>query len=167
MVKTVSDDRRPRLHWLLDCAIQATAEECESSTPAAVGGGKYEKEIAVSDCLCSPDTKGAMSLITQYVKDGIPLNDIYVDIVAETMTRIGDMWHRHIISVDMEHYSTPDYPDGTGSALTRSCSGRNAKDTWSLSPVWAVSCMSWEHAPWRTSLNIMDGTASIWERPYP
>ena len=49
MVKTVSDDRRPRLHRLLDCAIQATAEECESSTPAAVGGGKYEKgNLAVS-----------------------------------------------------------------------------------------------------------------------
>lgn len=107
MARTISEDQRPKLNQLLDRAVQATIEECKSDTPAVHGEGKYEKEISqYLDCLLKSDTKGAMGLITQYAKDGIPLNDIYVDIVTETMTRIGDLWHRHIISVDMEHYST-------------------------------------------------------------
>ena len=52
------------------------------------------------------DTKEAMALITEYAKTGIPLSDICVDIVAEAMRRVGDLWHSHQISVDMEHYCT-------------------------------------------------------------
>ena len=84
MARTISEDQRPKLNQLLDCAVQATIEECESDTPAVHGEGKYEKEISqYLDCLLKSDTKGAMGLITQYAKDGIPLNDIYVDIVTD------------------------------------------------------------------------------------
>ncbi|MDC7286345.1 cobalamin-dependent protein [Blautia schinkii] len=107
MGKHIPREQHPKLNRLLDCAVRATIEESERSTLAAPFKGKYEGQVEeYLGCLLQSDTKGAMSLITQYVKDGIPLNDIYVEIVTETMRRIGDLWHRHIISVDMEHYST-------------------------------------------------------------
>lgn len=47
-----------------------------------------------------------MYLVNQFAKRHIPLNDIYVEILAESMYRIGDLWHTSKITVDMEHYCT-------------------------------------------------------------
>ena len=47
-----------------------------------------------------------MELIQQFAKEGIPVNDIYVEILAESMRRIGELWHTAQISVDAEHYCT-------------------------------------------------------------
>ena len=47
-----------------------------------------------------------MALVAEYINAGLPLGDICVDIIAEAMRRVGDLWHGHRISVDMEHYCT-------------------------------------------------------------
>ena len=47
-----------------------------------------------------------MYLIQEFKKKQIPLDDIYVDIIAESMRRIGELWHVGKISVDTEHYCT-------------------------------------------------------------
>ena len=132
MEAVMEEEKRPKLHRLLDCAVRVTAEEYEhgghhekedgyreegcrgdgTNEPGAKGaetnrGGAYEQEITqyLSSMLRS-DMKGSMALITEYVNLGIPLSDICVDIVAEAMRRVGDLWHSHRISVDMEHYCT-------------------------------------------------------------
>lgn len=117
MDTVMEDEKKPKLHRLLDCAVRATAEEYEhgASHEKADGekgsaedpSGTYEQEITqyLSSMLRS-DMKGTMALITEYVNSGIPVADICVDIVAGAMRRVGDLWHSHQISVDMEHYCT-------------------------------------------------------------
>lgn len=103
----VAKETRPKLHRLLDAAIQATREECACGCPDRPETGRYEQEIGqYLDFLLQSDTKGAMALVAEYIKAGLPLGDICVDIIAEAMRRVGDLWHGHRISVDMEHYCT-------------------------------------------------------------
>lgn len=56
--------------------------------------------------LLREDTRQALYLIQQFLEKGIPLNDIYVEILAESMHRVGDLWHTARISVAEEHYCT-------------------------------------------------------------
>ena len=103
----VAKETRPKLHRLLDAAIQATREECAHGRPGRPEKGRYEQEIGqYLDSLLRSDTKGAMALVAEYINAGLPLGDICVDIIAEAMRRVGDLWHGHRISVDMEHYCT-------------------------------------------------------------
>lgn len=103
----VAKETRPKLHRLLDAAIQATREECAHGRPGRPEKGRYEQEIGqYLDSLLQSDTKGAMALVAEYINAGLPLGDICVDIIAEAMRRVGDLWHGHRISVDMEHYCT-------------------------------------------------------------
>lgn len=107
MEETISEEQRPKLHRLLDQAIQATAEECANESEGRANAGIYVKEIeGYLDCLLQADSKGAMRLVKKYVEDGIPLSDLCVDIIAEAMRQVGDLWHRNLITVDMEHYCT-------------------------------------------------------------
>lgn len=107
MEKVISEDMRPKLNSLLDCAIQATIDECGVSSLKQNIAGEYEEETKqyLSKMLQS-DTKGAMSLIMAYIKDGIPLSNVCVEIVAESMRRVGDLWHQSQISVDTGHCCT-------------------------------------------------------------
>lgn len=103
----VAKETRPKLHRLLDAAIQATREECAHGRQDRPEKGRYEQEIGqYLDSLLRSDTKGAMALVAEYINAGLPLGDICVDIIAEAMRRVGDLWHGHRISVDMEHYCT-------------------------------------------------------------
>lgn len=107
MAQTVSEDKRPKLHRLLDCAIRATAEECEQDGRYQPAEGRYEPEIRrYLDTMLQADTLGAMALVNDFIRDSIPVGDVCVDIVAEAMRRVGELWHGHQISVDMEHYCT-------------------------------------------------------------
>ena len=56
--------------------------------------------------LLREDTRQALYLIQQFLEKGIPLNDIYVEILTESMHRVGDLWHTARISVAEEHYCT-------------------------------------------------------------
>lgn len=107
MVKIISPNQHALLHHLLDRAIQITSEEYESETPIIYEEGKYQKEIETYlDYLLRADAEGAINIMAQYVKDGISLNDIYAEIVTETMRRVGDLWHKQVITVDTEHFCT-------------------------------------------------------------
>ena len=50
--------------------------------------------------------KKTLYLIQQFVERKIPINDIYVHILAKCMRRVGELWHTSQISVDTEHYCT-------------------------------------------------------------
>ena len=120
VTKCILEEKQPRLLSLLDSAIKAihsaaypnfqnenadkeTAEKKSNDHHSSF----YEKEINdYLQSLFSKDIRKTMYLVEQFSKMGIPLNDIYVEILAESMYRIGELWHTSKITVDMEHYCT-------------------------------------------------------------
>lgn len=52
------------------------------------------------------DTRHAIQLVRGFTEKGIPLDDIYVEILSESMRRVGELWHTAEITVDTEHYCT-------------------------------------------------------------
>lgn len=68
---------------------------------------RYEKEIKeYMDCLFQKDTRKAVQLIRRFMDSGIDLDDIYVEILSESMKRVGELWHKAEITVDTKHYCT-------------------------------------------------------------
>ena len=68
---------------------------------------RYEKEIQeYMNCLLKKDTRKAICPIRKLADQGINLDDIYVEILSESMKRVGELWHTAEITVDTEHYCT-------------------------------------------------------------
>ena len=85
------------------------AEDAEvtGKSPEPLRYGKYEKERQrYLDALMRSDTKSAVAVAAEFLQTGIPVEDILVEILGETMRGVGELWHSHQISVDMEHYCT-------------------------------------------------------------
>lgn len=67
----------------------------------------YEKEIEeYMGYLFKKDTRSAVGLIRKFSDQGMELDDIYVEILSESMKRVGELWHTAEITVDTEHYCT-------------------------------------------------------------
>ena len=109
--KTIPDVCSPEKHQKLQELIE-NAEQCiQDYNPdermREKENSSYEKEIEeYMSCLLKKDTRHAIGLIRKFVDQGIPLDDIYVDILSESMKRVGDLWHTAEITVDTEHYCT-------------------------------------------------------------
>ena len=58
------------------------------------------------DSLLSRDMRRAMSLVDSFREAEIPIADIYAEILSESMRRVGELWHKAEITVDVEHYCT-------------------------------------------------------------
>ena len=107
-VQTVANEEmRPRMLHLLDEA-QRSVEQAAAQPPAPIGTpSRYEAEIRdYMHCLLKKDSRRAMFLVRSYLEKGISLNDVYVEILAESMRRVGELWHTAQITVDTEHYCT-------------------------------------------------------------
>lgn len=61
---------------------------------------------AYLDALLTSNTKSAHKIILDTKKENVSLLDIYEEILAKTMTEIGELWHKNTITVDREHYAT-------------------------------------------------------------
>lgn len=98
----------PMLRSMIEGAIRVIRKECESGgTFSAIEPKKYVEETKeYLDCLMRTDTKRARFLLSEYIKQGIDLEDVYVDIAGESMREVGEMWHQNLITVDQEHYCT-------------------------------------------------------------
>lgn len=107
-VKTVaSAEKRPQMLALLETAKQRVRDT--AARPAAPIGrpSRFEAQIKeYMDCLLAKDSKHALFLIQSYLEKGISLSDIYAEILAESMRRVGELWHTARITVDTEHYCT-------------------------------------------------------------
>ena len=120
--RTLAADKLPRIERLITCAQEsvraagATASKTPETASPEAGGHRFEAEIErYLSALFSRDTHQAVRLIKDFLNRGIPLNDIYVDILAESMRRIGELWHESKITVDVEHYCT----SATQTAMTQ------------------------------------------------
>ena len=104
---TVSAEKLPRLLHLMDCAEASVRAAAKEPIPDIPHTAKYETEIEqYMDSLFQRNSRKTIQLIQEFSEKGIPLNDIYVEILAESMRRVGDLWHTAKISVDTEHYCT-------------------------------------------------------------
>ena len=102
----IDGSMREELLRLLDVAqrsVQAAAQAPKTEKEPS----RYEAEIAqYMDSLMQKNTRQALYLINQFREKGIPVADIYAEIITESMHRVGDLWHTAQISVDTEHYCT-------------------------------------------------------------
>lgn len=108
--QTISPERQPALIRLMGCAKKAVREAARLGAPAQLWEKdkfRYEAEIEqYMASLMEKDMKKTLQMIQQFMTKGISISDIYVEILAESMRRIGELWHTAKISVDMEHYCT-------------------------------------------------------------
>lgn len=105
--EVVGPDKREKLCELLqraqDCVHEA-AKQPQEQKPLHL---RYEAEIErYMDSLFQKNTRKTLFLIQEFIQKGIPLNDVYVEILAESMRRVGELWHTAKITVDTEHYCT-------------------------------------------------------------
>lgn len=101
----VSPDKQEKLQELIEEAKQSIRDY----VPAGIKKqeNRYEKEIeAYMNCLFQKDGRRAIGLIRKFLEQGIKLDDIYVEILSESMRRVGELWHTAEITVDTEHYCT-------------------------------------------------------------
>ena len=105
--QVVGPDKQPELLRLIEMAkenIRKAAPPEELTKPRA---SRYEAEIGqYMDSLFQKDNRKTFYLVQQFIQRGIPLSDVYVEILAESMRRIGELWHTAQITVDTEHYCT-------------------------------------------------------------
>ena len=107
-VNTVAaEEKRPRMLALLETAKQSV-RQAASQPPTPIGRpSRFEEQIRqYMDCLLAKDSKRALRLIQSFLESGISLNDVYAEILAESMRRVGELWHTAQITVDTEHYCT-------------------------------------------------------------
>ena len=103
--EVVSPEKHQKLQELIENAQQSIREYIPGNK--ANRQSCYEKEIAqYMDCLFQKDSRHALSLVRGFIDQGIYLDDIYVEILSESMRRVGELWHTGEITVDMEHYCT-------------------------------------------------------------
>lgn len=109
---TIEPQKQPELLRLLEVAkksvlgaVALSQKASQEESPKATS--PYEEQIQLYlNSLFQKNTRNSLYLIQQFTAQGIPLNDIYVEILAESMRRIGELWHTAQITVDTEHYCT-------------------------------------------------------------
>ena len=107
--KTIPEVVSPEKHQKLQQLIEDAQQCIRDYVPAQEEkqDSRYEKEIEeYMGCLFKKDTKSAIGLIRKFAEQGMDLDDIYVEILSESMKRVGELWHTAEITVDTEHYCT-------------------------------------------------------------
>ncbi len=116
IAKELDEDEAAKAKLYIENAIQATEK---ASLDDAVIGSFTEKYLEIKreylGNMLKNDSKAAIDIIEKAAKDGIKIEDIYIDILQEVMYEVGDLWHRNMITVDKEHYCT----STTQTALSR------------------------------------------------
>lgn len=101
----VSQDKCQKLQNLIEKAQQCIRDYVPDNKEKRESC--YEKEIeAYMNCLFRKDSRQAIRLIREFIDQGMNLDDIYVEILSESMRRVGELWHTAEITVDTEHYCT-------------------------------------------------------------
>ena len=106
--ETLPEEEAQKASYHLQKAIEVTENEAiQFQVSDRFAAGKYgpiKKEYL--NCILNNDTKGALQVVTDAEKSGIPIDEICVEILQEVMCEIGNLWHQDKIKVDKEHYCT-------------------------------------------------------------
>lgn len=105
--RTIGEEKQERLIQLLSIAKDAVDQAAQQETEKMQKVSRYESEVEqYLESLLRKNTRKTLYLIQKFIESGIPTIDIYTEILAETMHRIGELWHTAKITVDTEHYCT-------------------------------------------------------------
>ena len=101
-------EKRDTLLHLVDCAVESVRAAAAHYDPEPdLRPCRYEQQVTqYLDSLLHKNTRQALYLVQSWLDGGIPLTDVYVEILAESMRRVGELWHTARITVDTEHYCT-------------------------------------------------------------
>ena len=100
-------EQQEKLAHLMEVAKASVREAARYPVEPKITPSRYEAEInEYMDSLFRKEPRKTMFLVQKFTESGIPLSDIYVEILAESMRRIGELWHTAMITVDTEHYCT-------------------------------------------------------------
>lgn len=107
VLQVVGEDKRAELLELLSRAQECIRQAIAQDGQAAFRPSPFEAEIEeYMASLFAKNNKKTMYLVKEFLHRGISVDIIYVGILAESMRRVGELWHSSQISVDMEHYCT-------------------------------------------------------------
>ena len=107
--KTIPEVVSPEKCRKLQKLVEGAQQSIRDYVPAVEvkQESRYETEIEeYMEALFQKDTRKAVGLIRKYVERGMNLDDIYVEILSESMKRVGELWHTAEITVDTDHYCT-------------------------------------------------------------
>ena len=97
--KVVSEEKHEKPQQLIEEAQQCIRDYVPADNVKKES--RYEKEIEeYMGCLFKKDTRGAVGKIRKFMEQGMELDDIYGEILSESMRRVGELWHTAEISVD-------------------------------------------------------------------
>jgi len=71
-----------------------------------VEGEYLEIKKKYLNAILTNQTRLAYQVIADARKQGIPLAQVFEDILAKVMFEIGELWHKNVITVEKEHYAT-------------------------------------------------------------
>lgn len=105
--EAVSPDKQSILSQLLERGEESIRAFIHSGPRAQTAPSRYEAQInRYMDSLKRREPRASVALVREFLEQGIPLPDIYVEILSESMRRVGELWHSAQITVDAEHYCT-------------------------------------------------------------
>lgn len=105
--KTIKEEKQDELIRLVEHAQKMVEDEAKKPVKEEFEKTRYEEKVQeYMDTLFEKNTRKALFLIQKYLQEGISVTDIYIEILAESMRRIGELWHTAKITVDTEHYCT-------------------------------------------------------------
>lgn len=103
-----SGDQRACADRTIEAAIQVT-EQAVGNYPisdAFLSGKHLEFRKKYLSALMRSETAKAIGVIKQAEQEGIPLEEIFEEIIMPAMHEVGELWHKNLITVDKEHYCT-------------------------------------------------------------
>ncbi|NBG87778.1 cobalamin B12-binding domain-containing protein [Isachenkonia alkalipeptolytica] len=104
----LSEEEQETATAYLNLAIEVT-EKAETKIRYSTQfkeGAHYEIRKMYLEALMRNETREAHRVIIEAREEGVPLVEIYDTILGKTMHEVGELWHRHVITVDKEHYMT-------------------------------------------------------------
>ncbi|WP_422485878.1 cobalamin B12-binding domain-containing protein [Gudongella sp. DL1XJH-153] len=104
----LTEDELKKVTKYLEVAVEATKKSV-TEIPLSkffMEGEHFEVRKAYLDALITNQSKQAYEVINNAKNSGLPLTDIYEEILTKVMYEIGSLWHQNIITVDKEHYAT-------------------------------------------------------------
>ncbi len=105
--KMLLPEKYKQINNYIQRAINATLNYQKTDKTRVIDQGKYGNiKKTYLDYLIKNNARKAIDYILEIEKIGIPLEDIYVEILQEVMIEIGNLWHENKITVDQEHYMT-------------------------------------------------------------
>lgn len=92
----------------LELAVRVTQEAVQAIPLSStfMQGELFDVRRAYLDALLMNETRKAHEIIGNARKQGLPLLQVYEEVLAKVMYEVGSLWHRQSITVDKEHYVT-------------------------------------------------------------